>query len=216
MRFADLGGSHLGGLKAGSNGEVWAGMLTRTSELWNQYTAFSDIGLISMAGGGALKRFHRGNSPLPSDTVLLAAPAPDGSVWLTCDKQKLLRFMPPDKLDTLALALPLHVNSLEVDTLGRPYLGTCMPSGGISVSTATGLYRVEGDSLVSLGYYLGSNPAIAPHKRHGQAAGPGFSFRIPAQSQGAGARWLDAMGRQAARVTAARLYLPLGDGRPSK
>lgn len=207
VTYPSLGGAYLGGLKAGSSTSVWAGILFDSPGRWMDIPIFSETGLVSL-GEGSPKRFHRGNSPLPSDTVFLAAPGPDGSVWLTCDRKKLLRFTPPDTLVTLAFTLPDYVHSLEVDSLNRPYLGTYAP--GMSSSSATGLYRVEGDRVVPLGYPLGPLLAGAPERR--KAPGPGVGFLFG--SRGAGISGLDVMGRRADHVTAAGVYLSRGIGKP--
>jgi hypothetical protein len=211
ITYPSLGGAYLGGLKAGSSTNVWAGILFDSPGRWMDIPIFSETGLVSLVWEGSPKRFHRGNSPLPSDTVFLAAPGPDGSVWLTCDRKKLLRFSPPDTLVTLAFTLPDYVHSLEVDSLNRPYLGTYAP--GMSSSSATGLYRVEGNSLVPLGYPTGPLLAGAPERRNAPGRGAGFLFR----SRGAGISGLpglDVMGRRADRVTAAGVYLSRGIGKP--
>ncbi|MEO6095683.1 MAG: hypothetical protein ABIW76_08385 [Fibrobacteria bacterium] len=191
--YASLGGIRLGGLKVGSNGNVWAGVLNTApgKGAW-PFTPFSEVGLIRLNYPGNPMRYQQGNSPLPSDTVLLAAPGQGQSIWFTSDGKKLFHFTPPDRLETLPLTLPDHVSIIEVDTVGRLYLATFAPSMG--GSQATGVYRVDGDRLVPLGYPLGPSVSVWPMGRTVGGAGlrPGLAGQ-------AGFSGRDALGRLSKR-----------------
>lgn len=200
--IGDVAGGLLAGLKAGGGKGVWLGNL-RAPNPWKKmgYDPFSEAGLVWQDGGGAATRYHRGNSPLPSDTIRLAAPAPDNSIWLTCDNKTLLRFTPPDSLSTLPFALPTGVSSLETDVVGCLHIGTYAP--GLGGSSAKGIYRLEGESLVWLGHP--SPPSSIARSSRGDRR-PAEGLRPSLTSRDQGIAGLDALGRRAERVSAGGMY----------
>jgi hypothetical protein len=180
LTFSDLAGGYPGGLEADGAQGAWIGLLHAKPAKMDDRLAsrYSEFGLVRMDRNGQVTRYHRGNSPLPSDTILLAAPSPDGGVWLTSDGRKILHFLPPDRLTAVPEGLPRSINALEPDALGRLHAGTY--GGGMAGNPSGGLFRVEGDSLAHLGYPTGAvsiarpKPAETPHPAGwGRLLGPG-------------------------------------------
>lgn len=185
LAYASLGGLGLGGLRSDGGPDAWLGLHTSRPEDRRYEIAwpFSENGLHRIDGNGKVTRYHRGNSALPGDTILVAAPAGDGSVWLSCDWVTLYRFTPPHGLAAMPFRFPFAW-LLKPDGLGRLVLGT---RGG-------GLYRVEGDSLAYLGFPTGVT-ALAPRTASGGSRWTGWRGLL---SPGGDARFpLDVLGRRA-------------------
>jgi len=149
----------------GSGDTAWFGVDGATPSGFDPPQIFSSRGLWMMHGG-QITRFRRGNSPLPSDTLLGVLPAAGSKLWVVV-AGAVYQFMPPATIQKMAdfpEARAGNVTHLVMNKKGRLFVGT---TGGV--------YGLSGTTLQFLTYptvNLARRPAEKIRKRNRAALKP--------------------------------------------